>query len=134
VKRISRRLRSTLTAVTLAVGLVGAAVVAASPAQAWTAGHIYVSFPAWLGNCPQGGNVVGINAAVDGMWTGGDWGDDLVYPRVRVGDWNTVSAQNFCKQSGRPGGGYWAPAVSVRFYPTRSNQTVWVGPGGWRRN
>ena len=129
-----RRVLAALVTVGVALGLSGTAVAVAGPASAWTAGYIYVSFPTWLGNCPQGGNVIGINAAVDGMWSGGDWGDDLVYPRVRLNDWNTISAQNFCRQWGRPGGGYWAPATSTRFYPTRNNQTVWVGPAGWQRN
>lgn len=108
-----------------------------SPAQAAPVGNVYVSFPTWLANCPGGGSVTGINAAVGNLWVtpaGGDWGDDLVYPRVNLNANNTISAQNFCARPWWQGGGYWAPAVSVTFRPTRNGQTFWVGPAGQSHN
>jgi len=49
--------------------------------------------------------VVGIYWAVDAYSSGpagGDWGDNVIYPRVRVGtgSYNTLSYQLFCKKWG----------------------------------
>ena len=132
--RTHRRLASIAIGALAATGL---AVTAATPAQAALYSSIYVSFPTWLANCPNGGKVTVINAAVGDLWStppGGDWGDDLIYPKVNLYTYNEISAQNFCSRPWYDGGGYWAPAVSAAFYPTRGNQTFWIGPAGQTHN
>ena len=133
-----RRLVSALVTFGTALGItLGISIFAPTSASAWSAGYIYVSYPTWLNNCPQGGSVKGIFAAVDGMWSApasGDWGDDLVYPRVRLGDWNTISARNFCSKWGLSRRGLLGSNYLGTFYPTRYNQTFWVGPAGQSHN
>jgi hypothetical protein len=84
----------------LAAALVAVAALSA-PAQAWTAGNVWVNFGSW--NCPSGGSVVGVNWAVDSLSVGpagGDWGDNVIYPRVRVGSgsYNTLSYTVYCRK------------------------------------
>jgi hypothetical protein len=113
------------------------AATAAAPAEATPYSNIYVSFPTWLANCPNGGSVTGINAAVGDLWStppGGDWGDDLIYPKVDLYTSNDISAQNYCSRPWYDGGGYWGPAVSAAIYPTRGGQTFWLGPAGQTNN
>lgn len=119
-----------------ALGSIGAA-----PSQAASYGNAYVSFPTWLGNCPGGGSVTGIYGANSNIWStpaGGDWGDDLIYPRVAMflgAPYNQISAQVFCSRPWyQGGGGYWGAAVSAGIRPTRNGQTFWIGPAGQRNN
>lgn len=129
--------RILVAAATAAMLTLGGIMATSSIAHAYPYGNVYVSFPTWLANCPSGGSVTGINAAVGNIWVtpaGGDWGDDLVYPRVNLYANNTISAQNYCNRPWYRGGGYWAPAVQVTFYPTRNGQTFWVGPAGQSHN
>jgi hypothetical protein len=112
---------------------------AAASSQA-SYGNVYVSFPTWLGNCPGGGSVVDINASNSNVWStpaGGDWGDDLIYPRVVMfvgAPYNQISAQNLCSRPWYRGGNYWAPAVSAGISPSRNGQTFWIGPLGQSHN
>ena len=74
-----------------------------TPAQAWTGGNVWENFGSW--NCPTGGSVVGVYWAVDGYSSGpaqGDFGDNVIYPLVRVGAgaYNTLSYQLICKEWG----------------------------------
>jgi hypothetical protein len=129
--------RSLMAILSTAAMIFAGVFTVAQPAQAYPYSNVYVSFPTWLANCPSGGNVIGINAAVGNIWVtpaGGDWGDDLVYPKVELYANNTISAQNYCDRPWYQGGGYWAPAVQVTFYPTRTGQTFWVGPAGQSHN
>lgn len=97
-------IRKGLLRLIAALALVVTGVVAGpSPASAWTRGNVWVNFGSW--NCPSGGSVVGIYWAVDGYSSGpasGDWGDNVIYPSVRVGSgsYNTLSYQLFCKKWG----------------------------------
>jgi hypothetical protein len=115
------------------------ASVAAASSQA-SYGNVYVSFPTWLGNCPGGGNVVGIYAANSYIWSTpatGDWGDDLIYPGVVMfagAPYNQISAQNICSRPWYRGGNYRSTPVSASIYPTRNGQTFWVGPFGQSHN
>jgi hypothetical protein len=101
MRRTARtKIASVLAAATIGMGV---SVVHAAPAAAWTAGNVWVNFGSW--NCPQGGSVVGVHWAVDSLSSGpagGDWGDNVVYPRVRVGSGshNTFSYQLHCKKWG----------------------------------
>lgn len=85
------------------VGALGAGLLFAGSAGAWTAGNVWVNFAPT--NCPTGGSVVGIVWAVDNYSSGpagGDWGDNVIYPRVRVGSgaYNTLTYEVRCKKWG----------------------------------
>ncbi|MFI6101388.1 hypothetical protein ACIA8G_38070 [Lentzea sp. NPDC051213] len=95
-----RRVRTAAAVFAASLALV---LGAAAPAQAWTGGNVWVNFGSW--NCPAGGSVVGVYWAVDAYSSGpaeGDWGDNVIYPRVRVGSgsYNTLSYQVMCKKWG----------------------------------
>lgn len=99
-RHIRRRIVGGLATCAMTAGLLVAAV---TPAQAWTGGNVWVNFGPW--NCPGGGSVVGIYWAVDNYSSGpagGDWGDNVIYPRVRVGSgaYNTLSYELRCKKWG----------------------------------
>lgn len=112
-----------------------AGITAAQPAEAAGTGYVYIAMPTWAGNCPNGGSVKGVHAAVDALWSTparGDWGDDLVYAKVRMGSSSTVSVKPFCSRSWWRGGSYWGPASQQVIKATRHGQTFWVGPlGKW---
>ena len=98
--RFKRKIGATFAGLALATaGLVGTS----TPAQAWTGGNVWVNFSNTM--CTGGGSVVGVYWAVDSYSSGpatGDWGDNVIYPRVRVGSgaYNTLSFQLFCKKWG----------------------------------
>lgn len=98
-------------------------VVTASPAQAWYAGRAWVIVGNW--NCVGGGTVTGVFGAVDDMWSGGDWGDNVVYPRVRINGSNVFNARAFCSRPWYKGGSYWINVAWKQFYPTANNQNFW---------
>jgi hypothetical protein len=136
LSRLPRRLRrAVVAALAVATAGVGALALTASAAQAYPYSNVYVSFPTWLGNCPGGGSVTGIFGANGNIWsTAGDWGDDLIYPRVNLNANNAVSAKVFCSRPLWRGGNYWGPAVSANIRPTRGGQTFWIGPFGQSHN
>jgi hypothetical protein len=114
--------------------LSGVSIAASAPAEAYSYGWVYLVFPTWLGNCPAGGSVYSIEAAVgpyDDVWSGGDSGDDIIYPEVALGQTNEVDAAVLCKNGSRS---YWNDAVHATFKPTRTKQTFWVGPAGTTHN
>jgi hypothetical protein len=129
------RVRGVLSA---AVALAAAIVaLGTATAQAAPYANVFVSYPTWLGNCPAGGSVSGIYAANGALWStpaSGDWGDDLIYPRVNLNAGNQISAQPYCSRPWYRGGDYWGPAVSANIRPTRSGQTFWIGPAGQAHN
>ncbi len=112
------RLLSVAVLAVLAVGAFGA-----SSASAAYYGNAYIVVGNW--NCPGGGGVTGIFGAVDWAWSGGDWGDNIIYPRVRVGDTNTFNGRAYCNRPWWRGGGYWVNVVGRQFRPTAHNQTFW---------
>ena len=114
------------------VGMLAAfTVLVAAPANAASYGWIYMSFPSWLGNC-SGSAISAVQASNSNIWsTNWDYGDDLVYGKVRLGANQTMSYNLQCKRYGRVVG-YHAGQAVIR--PSRSNQTVWMGPGGVRYN
>ncbi|WP_069766815.1 hypothetical protein [Streptomyces sp. LUP30] len=126
--------KTRLKKLSVALSVLGLAFsgVAASQqaAQAASYGWVYISFPKWLGNCPNA-SVTGIQAYTDFWSTNWDFGDDLVYGKVALGQRNTIIANLFCK---RPGGGFYQAVARTDVVPTRGGQTVWVGPAGWTRN
>ncbi|MFD3513921.1 hypothetical protein [Streptomyces sp. NPDC058657] len=97
--RLFNKVRLAVTG-SLAAGAIVA--LTAAPASAWTGGNVWVNFGSW--NCPNA-KVVGVYWAVDGYSAGpagGDWGDNVIYPRVRVGSraYNTLSYQIKCQKWG----------------------------------
>jgi hypothetical protein len=107
------------------------------PAEAAGNANVYIAYPTFDGSCPNGGKVTGIWAANGNIWStpsGGDWGDDLIYPRVNLYTWNQISAQPYCSRPWYDGGGYYGVPSSVSIYPTRNGMTFWVGPLGQSHN
>ena len=106
-----------------------AALAIAPPASASTMGWVYISTPTWLGNCADGrdGKVDGLFATVGDTWStnGADLGDDMVYAKVRLGEYQPVSFQVRCSRSAES----WQAGVGLSIAPTRSGQTVRVAPG-----
>lgn len=125
-----RKLRSVWAALGAVVIALTVTVVAAPAASAAPLGWVYISTPTWLGNCPAGGSVTQLRAAVGNTWSGGDAGDDLLYVKVRLNENQQVSYTAFCNRWP----GYWQPGVAQNIRPTRNNQTVWIGPLGVRYN
>jgi hypothetical protein len=136
---VASRVTTRRISLTLAATAVLGGLSAAAPASAST-GSVYVSVPAWLGNCPHGGSPVGVwgtTGPYGELWStpaGGDWGDDLVYARVRIGTRNTFTFKAFCQRPWYRGGSYWGPASQQTAHVSRVNQTVWTGPWGIRTN
>jgi hypothetical protein len=84
-------------AMAMAVGTaLSGAALGAPPAQAATIGYVYISFPKWLANCPNGGAVKTIWADDGWQVWNADAGDDLIYGRVALGQTNTISYTLFC--------------------------------------
>jgi hypothetical protein len=115
-----KRLKPAVVATIVAAGLVGAG---ASPASASYYGNAYLVVGNW--NCIGGGSVVGVGGAVDNVWSGGDWGDNIIYPRVRVGDTNTFNGWAYCSRPWWRGGDYRINVIWKQFRPTGNNQTFW---------
>jgi len=123
----SRLVLTCVTLVLLAGALAVAFAVTATQASASGYGWDYISLPTWAGNCPAGGSVKFMQIMVGDTWSGGDWGDDLVYAKVVLGQDQPVVGQGLCYNGSRS---YWGPSFYQTIHPTRSNQTWWVGPYG----
>ncbi len=123
-------MRKRLGALALA-GTTATAILAAPPAEAASTGWIYLVYPSWYGNCPNG-KVAAIQAASRHTSTNWDAGDDIVYLKLDLNRRNTVNANLMCKR-GRHIIGYQTVTRSD-LVPTRNRQTIWLGPAGWRRN
>lgn len=134
-----RKVQSAVRGIALAVAatsvalssLLGVTALMARPAAAAGYGWDYISLPTWLANCPGGGSVKYMQVMVGSTWSGGDYGDDLVYARVVVGDDQPVVGKGLCYNGNRS---YWGPDFYQTIHPNRSNQTWWVGPAGVRSN
>ena len=130
-----RRFRLLLTGIAVALALsIIAGCVGTTEAQAAT-GKIYIAFPTWLGNAPQGGKVIAVRGTSGDLWmtpAAGDWGDDLIYPTVRFYSNNTIVYQTYCQKAFWQS--YWTGGWSSNIYPTRAGQTFWLGPWGQSHN
>jgi hypothetical protein len=124
--RRSSRFRRVLVAAVLAMSFSGAGLAATTPAQAYPYVNIYVSMPTWAGNCPSGGSVAYAWAMIGNTWSGGDWGDDLIYGTANA----YVSQELITKVTCRWwwGGTYPGAQTDHWITPTRYGQTWWVGP------
>lgn len=104
------------------------------PAQASTVGNVYIAFPKSQGNCPEGGSVMSVWAE-NGLQTWNwDRGDDTIYGKVNLGRTNTIRYELLCVGDHWWEGWYYQPRTETSFVPTRSGQTVWVGPSGSTHN
>ncbi len=99
--RLLRRLMTRLGVIaTILVSTMGLLVSAASPASAAT-GNVWINFSNSM--CTGGGSVIGIYWAVDNVSVGpagGDWGDNVIYPQVRIGAQSTINFTLMCKRWG----------------------------------
>lgn len=120
--RVKRSVTTLLLSLTLLSGA-AVTVAAAPPAHAWYPGNAYLVVGNW--NCVGGGKVTGVFGSVDNMWSGGDWGDNIIYPRVRIGAQNTFNGRAYCSRAWYKGGDYWINVTWWRFTPTANNQTFW---------
>jgi len=120
---MARTLRRFVTVAATVLALTAAFGVTAAPASAWYYGNSYIVVGNW--NCVGGGKVIGIFGAVDQTWTGGDWGDNIIYPRVRVGLVNTFNGRAYCDRPWYQGPDYWINVTWKQFRPTANRQTFW---------
>lgn len=129
---MTKRFGRIAAAVAAPMALGGIALVGSpAPAGAAGLGWDYISVPTWLGNCPGGGSVKQPEIVVGDTWSGGDFGDDLVYTKVEIGVTQFVTGQSICYNGSRS---YMGPAFFQYIHPTRSGQTWWVGPAGVTHN
>lgn len=118
------RLRRALLSAAVAFSVAGSGLaVAASEAEAWYYGRAYLVVNNW--RCVGGGTVTAIYGAVDNAWTGGDAGDNIIWPRVRVGDLNTFNGWAQCSRPWWRGGPYRINVAWWQFRPSWNNQTFW---------
>ena len=97
--------------------------VSAQPAQAANA-NVWLNFS--NGYCVGGGTMTGVFGAVDGVWTGGDWGDRVLYPVAALGRTNTFNGRAYCDRPWYdPRGDYWVNIIWKEFYPTRAGQAFY---------
>ena len=120
-----RRIKLLLLAPVMTV-LLGAGIVAvAAPAQAANDGWVYLVVQDR--NCSNGGQVKQITGAVNTtytyqpMWSGGDAGDNIIYPKVRFGESNTFVGRALCL---RGTASVWINVY--REFTPRAGQTVWL--------
>ncbi len=106
-----------LTSIMLALGL---GTVAAQPAQAGATGHVYLVV--FNSRCVSGGTVKQITGAVDWVWSGGDYGDNIIYPRVEFHRWNAFNGRALCVNGSKS---YWINIPYWQFYPTAWNQAFY---------
>ncbi len=117
---IRRRLAALLLALITALGIL---VFMAPSASAYTKGHVYLVV--FNHRCIHGGNVVQITGAVDWVWSGGDYGDNIIYPKVEFGRDNAFNGRALCNRSKDRGGPYWINVPYWQFHPTGWNQTFY---------
>ncbi len=117
--RLRTRIAAMLSSLLVLFGL---GVVASAPAQAHTNGHVYLVFQHHT-TCPLGGKVVWVGGAVDGMWSGGDGGDNVLYPKVDFHRTNVFNGWAWCDRWWA--NDYRANIVWKQFNPTGWNQTFW---------
>ena len=115
--------------------VLGMATLVAPTASA-ASGHIYISMPTWLGNCPGGGSVRYLQVSTWSFGSGGtdrkaDFGDDLVHISAGLREDVQVTAKAICYNGKKT---YHAPGVSHMIRPARAGQTWWIGPAGVRKN
>ncbi|SCG77442.1 hypothetical protein [Micromonospora inositola] len=110
----------------IGLGALAGSVLAASPAQAAPDGWVYVVIGNW--NCPNGGTITQITGAVwttwtyRQMWSGGDAGDNIIYPKVELKVSNTFDGRAFCAK------GTASQWINVYrdFTPSYTKQTIWL--------
>jgi len=119
--KAGRRLISGVTGLLLAAS---ALFVQAEPAHAAYYGNAWINIGSW--NCYGGGKVMGVWGAVDGIWSGGDYGDNVLYVKARVGASNVFNARIYCDRPWYdPRGDYWSNVVWKTFTPAYNNQGFW---------
>lgn len=137
---MKRTLRLSLACAAALIVPAATTVVTPGEAQGASVGWAYIAFPTWLGNCgAAGGSVYAVQAMVGGtdVTRGFDFGDDIIYAKVKLKQSQDVSAQVWCSQrkpKSKPARFLLSHAVSQKIKPTRDKQTAWVGPGGVRYN
>lgn len=118
-----RRLFAVLSVATIAL----MTPLMASPAEAASYRWVYIVFPSWQGNCPLA-KTYGIQASVSNIWsTNWDYGDDIVYGKVKLNSNQSLSYNLQCKRGSRVTG-YQAGSATIK--PRSDTRTIFVGPNG----
>jgi hypothetical protein len=129
------RAKSFAATIAAAVTSIGAlAFVGTGSAAASGATYNYIVMPTWQGNCPGGGSPAWVGASSWSASTSGtaaDWGDDIVYLRVGYSENVHIVGSVICRTWW---GQYNGPAVDTYIYPTRGNQSWYIGPNGTSHN
>ncbi len=115
-------LRASVLSVVLFATASSAMVPTASAAEPGNA-NSYLVVNNW--RCVGGGRVTGVFGAVDRTSAYGDWGDNIIYPRVVKGVTNQFNGRAYCDRPWYRGGGYWINVILWNFKPTASGQTFW---------
>jgi hypothetical protein len=119
--RLAARRRIVAVLLSAVIAAAAAATVAAPPSASYL-GHAYLVVNNW--RCVGGGKVISVNGAVDDVWSGGDAGDNIIWPKVRVGDWNTFNGWAWCSAGSRRAP-YMIYIIDWQFHPSGNNQTFW---------
>ena len=119
---LRRKVAATAAATALAAS---GAVVSAAPAQA--AGNVNVWLNFSNAYCYAGGTMTGVFGTVDSVWSGGDWGDRVLYPRAQTGRVNTFDGRAYCNRPWwDPRGDYWVNyIVGKEFVPSYNGQSFY---------
>ncbi len=126
-----RKARAATAALVVTAASMTGIVVTAPQASAAGNANVYLVLPTWLRNCPGGGSVKFMQVSVLDTWSGGDYGDDIVYPRVNLHQDQVVVGQGLCYNGKRT---YWGPAFQQNINASRNGQAWYVGPAGIRHN
>jgi hypothetical protein len=119
------RARIAIGTTATAIALAGAAVIPPTAAASYN-GHAYLVV--FNSRCYLGGSVIGIygstwGASGAGIWSGGDSGDNIIWPVVHVGERNQFIGYANCFSSRV---GYYSVEIPVwYFWPTANNQTFY---------
>ena len=118
------KIRKHVALLALALTLLAAGAGAtAQTASAYPNGNVWLIIK--NSNCFAGGKVTGVFGAVSASWSGGDWGDNIIYPYVVFNQTDVFNGRAWCSNSYVPGGGYWINIVWFQFRPTGWNQNFW---------
>jgi hypothetical protein len=124
VGRPTKRAVRLTGALALATSILAGTTLTAAPANAAGNANVWLNFS--NSYCVGGGTMTGVFGAVDNVWSGGDWGDRVLYPRAQLYRTNTFNGRAYCDRPWYdPRGDYWVNIIWKEFYPTRNGQAFY---------
>ncbi|WP_427019346.1 hypothetical protein ACQCSX_22580 (plasmid) [Pseudarthrobacter sp. P1] len=125
------KLRKSVAALAAVAAILLGGVAPANAATANVDGWVYVvvnNSACGKTNSAQVRGILGSDTTSGWTLTRWDMGDNIIYPRVRLGTSNSLSLQVRCYKWS---GAVWMPVgfttVVGKFTPTRTGQAFWVG-------